>query len=142
MNFFTDMGDALTGGKLEAQTSLPYSPPMSPTLSLSDEVRTFAVRERAVSFTGEDFDVVDSADGSDFVRVRGAMLHLPGKDKMRIRESEGGEEEVAVLDRKMLAATPTYDIYRGGMGAEKIGWIEKKFVALTDTFDIYMEGEG
>eukprot|EP00957_Ditylum_brightwellii_P119334 9104040-Ditylum_brightwellii.AAC.1 len=60
---------------------------------------------------------------------------------MRIHDHESGEE-VAVLDRKLIAATPTYDIYRGGMNAEKIGWIEKKLIALTDTFDVYMEGKG
>ena len=68
------------------------------------------------------------------------MLHLPGKDKMKIT-SCGSGEEVAVLDRVLVAATPSYDIYRG-VGGEKIGWIEKKLIALTDTFDVYMEGEG
>ena len=61
---------------------------------------------------------------------------------MRIRSiTDGHDEEVAVLDRVLMAVTPTYDIYRGGMGAEKIGWIEKKVVAVTDTFDVFMEGK-
>jgi uncharacterized protein YxjI len=141
MNFFSDVGDMLTGGKLVPQSSLPYSSPLSSDLSISNEVKTFAVRERAISFTGEDFDIADASDGSDFLRVRGAMLHLPGKDMMRIKTSQD-DEEVVVLDRKLVSATPTYDIFRGGMGAEKIGWIEKKLIALTDTFDIYMEGKG
>ena len=47
-------------------------------------------------------------------------------------------EVVAVLDRKLVAMTPTYDIYRG---SEKMGWIEK-VVAFRDTFDVYLEGAG
>ena len=136
MNFLTDM---LTGGALEPESNLPYSPPLCGTDSICGDVRTFAVRERAISFTGEDFDVFDADNNQPFVRVRGAMLHLPGKDKMRIRSEANGEETV-VLDRKLIAVTPTYDIYRGD--GEKIGWIEKEIVALTETFDIYMEGQG
>mmetsp|Transcript_23531 Transcript_23531/g.34727 ORF Transcript_23531/g.34727 Transcript_23531/m.34727 type:complete len:275 (+) Transcript_23531:93-917(+) len=141
MNFFEDLGDMMTGGKLIPQSSLPYQTPFSSTESLANEPRIFAVAERLFTFTGEDFDVKNVADGSDFINVRGAMMHLPGKDKMRIYTSHDGEE-VLVLDRVLIAATPSYDIYRAGMGAEKIGWMEKKLVALTDTFDVYMEGEG
>jgi len=136
MNFFTDF---VTGGALEAESSLPYSPALCPITSISDKVRSFAVKERAISFTGEDFDVFDAENNEPFMRVRGAMLHLPGKDKMRIRSSES-DEEVAVLDRVLMAVTPTYDIYRGG--AEKIGWIEKEMVAVTESFDVFMEGKG
>jgi uncharacterized protein YxjI len=50
--------------------------------------------------------------------------------------------EVCVLDRVMLAVSPSYDIYRGGLGAEKIAWIEKEVVALTDTFDVYLAANG
>lgn len=152
MNFFSDLGDALTGGKLQVQTSLPYSPPLCEIHSISFDTDTiesssFAVQERGLSWTDEDFDVYCPArqERSPVVRVRGAMLHLPGKDKMRIQSArDGGSnyEEVAVLDRALMTVTPTYDIYRGGNNAEKIGWIEKKAVALTETFDVYMEGKG
>jgi len=142
MNFLDDLGNMLSGGKLEAVGSLPYGKPFCDGTSCGDGVRTFAIRERPISFTGEDFDVSEVTNGeADFARVRGAMLHLPGKDKMRIRSSQTGEE-VLVLDRVMFRPLPSYDIYRGGMNAEKIGWIEKKLVALTDTFDVYMEGKG
>jgi len=139
MNFLSDVGDFLSGGKLVPQTSIPYDPPLSG-CAIGGDTRTFAVQERALSFTGEDFDVFDAESGGPYLTIRGAMLHLPGKDKMRIKTSE--DEEVAVLDRKLVAMTPTYDLYRGGMGAEKIGWIEKELVALTETFDVYMEGKG
>lgn len=142
MNIFSDIGDALTGGKLIPQNNLPYSPPLCPTNSINLDIAspsTFAIQERAFSFTGEDFDIYCPERNSPIVRVRGAMLHLPGKDKMKI-ESDG--QEVAVLDRVLMAVSPTYDIYRGGSGAEKIGWIEKKVVSLTETFDVYMEGKG
>jgi hypothetical protein len=97
-----------------------------------------------ITFTGEDFDILDVSNApSDFVRVRGAMLHLPGKDKMRISSSATGQTFVT-MDRVLIAATPSYDLYRhnadGSM--DKIGWIEKKFISLMDTFDVYMEGKG
>jgi len=145
MNFFSDIGDVLTGGKIGEESNLPYSPPLCGLHSIDNQVRTFAIRERGISFTGEDFDIVDITNNQDkpYARVRGALLHLPGKDKMRIRSvKDGNDEEIAVLDRVLIAVSPSYDIYRGGMGAEKIGWIEKKVVALTDTFDVYMEGKG
>lgn len=141
-NFLTDIGDMFTGGALGEETKLPYSPPLCEVNSISSEPRCFAVKERAISFTGEDFDVYCTESGEPFVKVRGAMLHLPGKDKMRIRSIAGCDEEVCVLDRIMMAVSPTYDIYRGGMSAEKIAWIEKEVVALSDTFDIYTEGSG
>ena len=128
------------GSRLEPQTALPYDTPFCTDLSCQDNLRIFAVQERLLSFTGEDFDVHDASTGDPFVRVRGAMLHLPGKDKMRMVDSATNEEKL-VLDRKLVAATPTYDIYRGG-GGEKIGWIEKKFISMADTFDVYMEGKG
>ena len=45
------------------------------------------------------------------------------------------------MDRVLLAVTPSYDIYRGGMNAEKVAWIEKKIIALTETFDVYLESQ-
>eukprot|EP00594_Rhizosolenia_setigera_P011217 CAMPEP_0178972112 /NCGR_PEP_ID=MMETSP0789-20121207/20783_1 /TAXON_ID=3005 /ORGANISM="Rhizosolenia setigera, Strain CCMP 1694" /LENGTH=265 /DNA_ID=CAMNT_0020659425 /DNA_START=251 /DNA_END=1045 /DNA_ORIENTATION=+ len=155
MNFFSDLGDLVTGGAGRAlipqdRNALPYNTPLCSTHSFSDNSdldeqveQKFAIRERALSFTGEDFDIYCPERNSPIVKVRGAMLHLPGKDKMRIESNcDGTFKEVAVLDRVLMAVTPTYDIYRGGMGAEKIGWIEKKVVSLTESFDIYMEGKG
>lgn len=141
-NFMSDIGDMLTGGKLGVEDNLPYSPPFCETNSISSEPRCYAVKERAISFTGEDFDVFCTENNEPFVKVRGAMLHLPGKDKMRIRSVLGCDDEVIVLDRVLMAVKPSYDIYRGGMGAEKVAWIEKELVALTDTFDVYLEGAG
>lgn len=68
------------------------------------------------------------------------MLHLPGKDKMTVA-MEGGHNKVAVLDRKLVAKTPTYDIYRGDTH-QKLGWLEKQANALQHTFDLYLEGGG
>ena len=156
MNLLSDFGDLISGGKLaESSIQLPYRVPLSK-MSISDEKRVLAVQERPLTFTGEDFDVFDVTAAADtttrtttranqevlFAKVRGAMLHLPGKDKMRI--SVVGEEAVAaILDRKLVAMTATYDIYRsGGGGNEKMGWIEKEVVAFRDTFDVFMEGSG
>ncbi|KAI2503611.1 LURP-one-related [Fragilaria crotonensis] len=136
MNILSDFGDLLSGGKLADRVQLPYNIPLSRVSSISKDKRVLAVQERAMTFTGEDFDVFDVTTNQEFAKIRGAMLHLPGKDKMRI-SVEG--EVVAVLDRKLVAMTPTYDIYRG---SEKMGWIEKEVVAFRDTFDVYLEGSG
>lgn len=127
----------MTGGKLVPQTSLPYGAPLCPSISISPETRVFAIQERPFSFTGEDFDVYNVQTKTRVAQVSGAMLHLPGKDKMRIRTNG---DVVAVLDRKLIALTPTYDIYR--QDGEKLGWIEKVGIALTDTFDVFLEGQG
>lgn len=130
-----DMGDVLTGGKLVPQTGAPvYGTPLGGHDTLSSELRTLAVQERALSFTGEDFDIHDLDNDESYCKVRGAMLHLPGKDKMKIN-LQG--ERVATLDRKLIAITPTYDILRAD--GEKIGWIEKATIALTDTFEFHAE---
>jgi hypothetical protein len=50
-------------------------------------------------------------------------MHLPGKDKLRASvqyNARTGDELLIVLDRKLIAATPSYDIHRGGMGGEKM----------------------
>ena len=136
MNVLSDIGDFLSGGKLVEQTEpLPYGDSLGET---STDRKTLAIQERAISFTGEDFDVFDIDNNENFCRVRGAMLHLPGKDKMRIKRDG---QVVATLDRKLMAMTPTYDILRGDSG-EKIGWIEKAKIALTDTFEFHSQAKG
>jgi uncharacterized protein YxjI len=132
MNIF----DMLSGGKLVPQSSLPFAP-LCDSQSISSDTRVLAVQERALSFTGEDFDVYDAGSNERIVQVSGAMLHLPGKDKMRIR-SNGSH--VVALDRKLVSLTPTYDIYSAD--GSKLGWIEKEVIAFTDTFDVYLEGNG
>jgi uncharacterized protein YxjI len=121
--------------------SLPYGEPILP---VTDERRVIAIQERGISFTGEDFDVCELRLSSDnggqqtttpVCRVRGALLHLPGKDQMRLTSAIDGMVH-AKLDRKLLAVTPTYDIYRGN---EKICWIERVQLAWTDTFEVHLE---
>ena len=68
------------------------------------------------------------------------MLHLPGKDKMIVYSSSTGEKSV-IMDRVMIAATPSYNLIRASDGT-KIGWMEKKLISFTDSFDVYMEGKG
>jgi uncharacterized protein YxjI len=135
-NFLDDVGDMMSGGKLVAQTGLAYGQPLG---EIFCQEKSFAIQERAISFTGEDFDVFDiEQQQKPYCRVKGAMMHLPGKDKMRIVTRDG--LVAATLDRKLLAITPTYDILRGE--GEKIGWLERAKVALTDTFLFHVEGEG
>jgi uncharacterized protein YxjI len=136
-NLFSDIADVFSGGKLVDQTGvrLLYGIPLG---EISDVSRTLAIQERAISFTGEDFDIYDLDANAPYCRVRGAMLHLPGKDKLRVLRDG---KVLATLDRKLLAMTPTYDIFRGDSG-EKIGWLEKVGVALLDTFEFHGEKEG
>lgn len=140
MNFLSDIGDALTGGKLVRQEAPPkYGQPLG---TLSDDVLTLAIQERILTLTGEDFDVyeIDSDNNnaeSQYIRVRGAMLSLT-QDKMRIIDSMTNEV-LAGLERKFVALVPTYEIYRGNFN-EKIGWLEKATIALTETFEFHVEG--
>lgn len=131
-----NLGEWLSGGSLASVTSLPYDPPLGNLKS--DTKQTFAIQERFISFTGEDFDVWDVDENRPFCKVRGALLHLPGKDKMRL--TKDGSCRVT-LDRKLVAFKPTYDIYRNDSG-DKVGWIEKKTFALTDSFDVFVQGQG
>jgi uncharacterized protein YxjI len=141
MNMFNDIGDFMSGEKLVSQTgnSLPYGAALGQPFTDGDSRTLAIVQERAISFTGEDFDIFDVDGNQPYCRVRGAMLHLPGKDKMRIKSSDGAV--CATLDRKAMTMTPTYDILRGDSG-DKIGWIEKAKIALTDTFEFHAEQEG
>lgn len=127
----------MTGGKLVPQSSLPYDVPLCPSTSIAPGTRVLAVQERMLTFTGEDFDVYDAETNKRIAQVSGAMLHLPGKDKMNVQV---GGQRVAQLDRKLVSMTPTYDIY--SQDGTKLGWIEKVAIALTDTFNVYMEGKG
>ena len=136
-NLLSDVGDFLSGGKLVPQSSRPYGEALGDLVVPSSEL-TLAVQERGISFTGEDFDVWSVSDNAPFCTVRGALLHLPGKDKMRLRSPDG--KSLAILDRKLVAFSPTYDIYRGN--GEKIGYFEKVKIALTDTFDFKLEHSG
>ena len=45
-NLLDAVGDLLGGPKLEPETNLPYDPPFSSELSISGDVRTFAIKER------------------------------------------------------------------------------------------------
>ena len=137
MSIFSDVGDMLTGGKLVPQSSLPYGVPLCSSTSIASDTRILAVQERMLTFTGEDFDVYDAETNERIAHVSGGMLHLPGKDKMRVNV---GGRRVAELDRKLVAMTPTYDIYR--QDGTKLGWIEKVAIAFTDTFNVYIEGQG
>ena len=104
---------------------------------------TLAIAERGgfMSLTGEDFDVVDVNTRNTVFRVRGAMFHIPGKDKMKVVDCNT-DQVCTVIERKLVAMTPTYDIYRGDDGNEKIGWMEKVKLSLTDTFDVHIHQKG
>ena len=146
--------DALTGGsnqeQLDPVPELPYGDPLLHHLaslpSSADETTTtatttntvLAIAERGISFTGEDFDVVALPSRVSVCRVRGALLHLPGKDQMRVVDSRTGRD-CAKLDRKLVSVTPTYDIYRC-VDNTKIGWLEKVPLALIgDAFEFHLE---
>lgn len=119
MNLLTDIGNIMTGGRLTPQEQLAHGKPLGP-INYTGGVQTFAIQERPVSFTGEDYDVYDLSNDRPYCRVKGALLHLPGKDKMAVT-MEGSGKKVAVLDRKPIARTPTYDILHGDTGRKWVG---------------------
>lgn len=132
------------------ESPLPYGKALLalPSSSSSITTRTLAIQERGWSFTGEDFDVfaLDNGNGAEssnvgVCKIRGALLHLPGKDKMRLLDNDG-KTVLAVLDRKLVALSTTYDVYRGGEGdtaaVNQIGWIQKKIgFAFRECFEVY-----
>lgn len=146
LNLFDALSGRTSGDELQPVLApLPYGNPLLPVAAARRSsvaaTTTLAVRERGLSFTGEDFDVVSLPSREPVCRVRGALLHLPGKDKMRIThcaENGGPNSVAAVLDRKLVALTPTYDLYRGD-AAEKIAWIEKVGLTLfRDCFQVHL----
>ena len=87
-----------------------------------------------MSLSGEDF-VIRSSTGAEVMRVAGAQK-IPGANLDRLAFIAGGKERFTV-ERRLVALTPSYDIYVEGKVAGKI---EQQLIALTPTF-VY-EGKG
>jgi len=133
--------DIFTGGAItQLSPQDPSNPPLRilcPGSSASPDLLSYAISERPLSFTGEDFDVYCGSSLSH--RVRGAMLHLPGKDKMTLTDALTDSMSGAV-ERKLMALKPAYDIF--DHTGTKVGWMEKKIIGmgmLTDTFEVFNE---
>ena len=81
----------MSGGKLVPQkngNSFPYGPALSTSIDDKNQL-TLSIQGWALSFTAGYFDVVDVKNKTSLCKVCGALLHLPGKDKMRLMQ--GGQ---------------------------------------------------
>ena len=101
----------------------------------------YELEEKGLSMSGEDFEV-KSPVGQVLLRISGGnrlpLGGMPVWDKLTISTASGGV--VAILDREMVAMTPTYDVMRPD--GSKFGRISKAMFGLTETFEFYLEGDG
>lgn len=101
----------------------------------------YELEEKALSMTGEDFDV-KSPTGEVVLRINGGnripIAGMPVWDKLTV--SSGSGTALATLDREMVAMTPTYDVYRAD--GSKFGKISKAMFAFSETFEFFVEGDG
>ena len=90
--------------------------------------------------SGEDFEV-KSPLGQVILRISGGnrlpIGGMPVWDRLTI--STGSGASIAILDREMVAMTPTYDVLRPD--GSKFGRISKAMLGLTETFEFFLEGE-
>jgi len=131
LNLFADVWEQ----PLEAQTAPPA--PLLPAL-VRDEAATYVLQEKLLSWSGEDFRVRDSA-GRTALQVSGANVNLGGwvADKLRLTDAEG--RDVCSVERRIVAATTCYDLYREGA---LLGAIERRLLAWTPTYRFSYAGTG
>jgi len=101
----------------------------------------YELEEKGLSMSGEDFEV-KSPTGQVILRISGGnrlpIAGMPVWDRLEI--STGSGTQIAILDREMVAMTPTYDVLRPD--GSKFGKIDKAmFSGFTETFDFYLEGD-
>lgn len=104
---------------------------------VKDELTAYALEEKPLSASGEDFEV-KSPTGEVLLRIGGGnRVPIPGViwDKMTISLPDGGT--VATLDREAFALTTTYNIFKPD--GSKFGKINKAFFAFTQTFELWEE---
>jgi len=132
MNLFGD----LTGqvDKLTAQK--PYERPLLPSL-VKSEPKTYMLQEKLFSLSGEDFKVKDVA-GEEVISVEGFNVNIGGMviDKLAMKDESG--RKFCSVERRMVAASTCYDIYRDG---ELIAKIEREWLSLTPKYQWYYEGD-
>jgi uncharacterized protein YxjI len=93
----------------------------------------YVMKERILSW-GDDFRIRDES-GRDVFYVDGKVLSFG--DKLSFRDVATGNE-LALIDQKLLAIGPTYEIYRGGQRAAVVK--KKLFTLLRAKFTIDVPG--
>mmetsp|Transcript_34148 Transcript_34148/g.76273 ORF Transcript_34148/g.76273 Transcript_34148/m.76273 type:complete len:522 (+) Transcript_34148:57-1622(+) len=115
-------------------------PPLDPQLFLA-EGAAYELEEKALSMTGEDFDV-KSQTGALVMKINGGnripVGGLPVWDKLTVSDSSGAT--LAIMDRELVSMTPTYDIFRPD--GSRFGKIDKALLAMSETYEFFLEGEG
>ena len=129
-------GDIFDGEKLKPQT--PYERPLLPSL-VKDSVRSYALQEKMLSFSGEDFRVKD-LDGTEIITIDGGNIHIGGwvLDKLAFKETATGNKFCSV-ERRALAASTCYDIY--SPSGELLAKVERQWLTATPKYSFYYEGD-
>ena len=93
----------------------PYERPLLPSLVKSSS-RSYALQEKMLSFSGEDFRVRD-LEGNEIITIDGGNINLGGfvLDKLAFKETATGKKFCSV-ERRAIAASTCYDIYSADGG--------------------------
>ena len=96
-------GDLFDGEKLKAQQ--PYERPLMPSL-IKGSSRSYALQEKMLSFSGEDFRVKD-LEGNEIITIDGGNINLGGwvLDKLAFKETATGSKAFSVERRALAAST-------------------------------------
>lgn len=130
-NIFGDIfGD---DSKLKAQK--PYEKPLLPA-QVKGDAASYVLKEKLMSFSGEDFSVRDTA-GDEVIKVEGANVNLGGVVVDKLYFKHEGEQFMSV-ERRIIATTTCYDIYRDG---ECIAKIDKEMFSVTPEYKFFYEGD-
>jgi len=137
-----DMLEDAQGLPLPVASSPPvpsHVPPLDAAL-VHGTTTAYELEEKALSMTGEDFEVKSPAgelvlkiSGGDRLPVRG----MPVWDKLEVSTAAG--TKLATLDREMIAMTPTYDVYRPD--GSRFGKINKGMFGFSEFFEFFLEGQ-
>jgi len=133
MNIF---GDFLGPPKLMSQKPYPEKLQLFPPL-VNKEVCTYTLREKLFSFSGEDFQVYDQA-GNEVFKVNGKNINLGGFviDKLYFKTMDN--EDICSVERRIVATTTCYDLYRDGKCIAKI---EREMFSVTPKYKFFYEGD-
>lgn len=131
MNIF---GDLLGDDKLKEQK--PYERPLLPSL-VKKEASSYVLAEKLFSWSGEDFKVRDTS-GEEVVQIQGSNVNIGGLvvDKLYFKDHEGAE--FCSVERRIIAATTCYDIYRDG---ECIAKVDRELFSATPQYKFFYEGD-
>jgi len=133
-NLFADIFDP---GALKSQKPMPKEQQLFPAL-VKDEAAGYRLQEKLFSFSGEDFRVRDQS-GTEIIEIDGGNINIGGwvLDKLKFK-SHQTKEVLFSVERRAIATTTCYDIYREG---ECIAKIEREMFALTPKYKFFYEGD-